>query len=124
MAKKKQKKVSARTPKHFLWSILFISLVAVLNIYFITISIAVNLIPVWPTAASLTSLITLFFVVNERKTGKLGKGKFLWSIFAAALTLGITLSMAGMTNFAFLPLIAALSSIIALILLCWEKYNY
>lgn len=124
MAKKKQKKQSLKTQKHFLWSIFFVALVAILNIYFIAISLAVNMIPVWPTAASLTALITLFLVVNERKTGKLGKGRFLWSVFTAALTLGITLSMAGMTNFAFLPLVAAVASAVALLLLCWEKYNY
>lgn len=114
------KKVVSR---HFLWSIFFVSTTAAINIYLVGVERTLGESYTWPLIAVLLSAVTLVALGYERKIGKLGTGKFLWSILMAALLLAATIAIANGSNYDTLPTISLGSSIVALILLVYEKYS-
>jgi hypothetical protein len=121
--KKKAKPAKKIYERHFLWSIFFIAVTAALNIYFVGDARIMGDSYTWPLVGTLTTIATLLVLGYERKTGKLGSGKYMWSIFFAALTLAVSLYITSLQNYSSWSVMAAGASVIALTLLIYEKYN-
>lgn len=75
----------------------------------------------WPGLAAISSALALILLIVEKKSNELGKGKFLWSIFFAGLTLGVNIYIVSIFMTLW-PTVAFLFASGALILLVKEKY--
>jgi hypothetical protein len=118
---KKSARRTTSSKNHFPWSTLFIAITAIGNMYIFITSLGANQIPLYSFIAAISALLTLLFIEHERKTHKLGKGKLLWSIFFAGITLGFTFLSSGQSGIlTYIPV----SNIIGLALLVKEKYAY
>lgn len=119
-----KKKLTKKTKPHFLWSVFFMILPVLFSFYLISVSLSIGISSFWPVIVACTSVITVILIFYEKNRGELGKGKFLWSIFFAFLTVGILMGILGVTNLAPFPMTATVSAIIALALLVYEKYQF
>lgn len=121
--KSAKKKVQKHVKKHFLWSIVFLVITAVLNMGFIGTSLGLGYSPLWPMLATLTSAAALVLIGYERNHHTFGRGNWMWSIFFATLTLAITIYIAVFVP-TFWPVFSMVASAIALGILVYEKHTY
>jgi len=123
----KKKSVKNSPPKpvksHFLWSIFFLVFALVSFLFLILVYLVVGYSIFWPALASIMAIIGIILIKRERSTGKLGRGKWLWSIFFVAVTMGSAIYMAQVAT-TTVSILAAGAATIALILLIREKYLY
>lgn len=119
----KKKTASKKIPQHFIWSILFLILTVIAYAYALWMGAVYSISSTWVWGALISSIIALILVGHERKTGKLGKGEFLWSIFFTALTLAFSIYLA--TTFPiFITVVPLVTTFVSLTLLIHEKYYY
>lgn len=100
---------------HIMWTTFFLAVVAALNIYYMGSVGARNN---WSLAAVASSLVAILFLGFGKK-----KGEFMWAILFSALTVGVSLFILAATNYVLWSMTAFASAVIALALLCFEKYG-